>query len=496
MCSPLLALLLAPPLLTLQLDGRPVRFGAPLPATAVDAGLRLEGRGALQWRPLLAGPGGLVWCELAIVGPPGRVHVVAGGAGPHVDGRGPAFVRHERTRVLPHGDERVIEWHWADGSVDVQQRVVFTAAGELDGEHYVAGEARTVASPPPGARARAVLDLPRAWSTASGLMPPAGGGGETSKALRAHLRTVLPRLRELPGARGAGDYGRSGGVVTNLEFDTTLALLRCALGLGDEPSWARACRAARHLVDRDLDPHTGLPFAHGPGHRTGVPEGGHAWLQGLAWIALLTADDELLAAARNVGHALAAHPPTGTGRHERLRDHAWPLLELEALVRLAPDAAVARAADALAVTVARRFDPVARTFRFGEGELGGGVYFERGWLTGGLLVPALRAHLARRPDAALAARVDTAVAALRERVARGRGLPTHWRIARGVTFAEHREEGTAEAAFVLDAFAPAELQRLLRRGTVRAAVTALPSPDDPDLATQVSLLARTSWIWR
>jgi hypothetical protein len=81
-------------------------------------------------------------------------------------------------------------------------------------------------------------------------------------------------------------------------------------------------------------------------------------------------------------------------------------------------------------------------------------------------------------------------------VPRGRGLPTHWRVAGRETFAEHREEGTAEAAFLLEAFAPADLQRLLRRGTVRAALGELPSPDDPDLATQLSLLARCEWVWR
>jgi hypothetical protein len=495
---PALALVVAPALLTIALDGRPIRFGAPLPAAAVAAGLRLEGNGVLQWRrlPVGAPDATTVWVELAIVGPPGTVRIVAGGAHACPDGRGDAFVRAQKDVELAHGRERTVQWRWCDGSVDELRRLEVTAPCELDGERYAAGEWRSLASGAFAARSEVVVRLPRAWSVAIGAMPPCGAGGETTKALRAHVARLLPRLRELPGARGAGDYARADGVVTNLEFDTTLALVRCALGLGDVGAWSRACRSARHLVDRDLDPRTGLPFPHGAEHRGGVPEPGHAWLQGVLWVGLLAADDELIAAARGLGLAIAAHPPAGEGRHERLRDHGWPLLELEALLRVAPEPALARTADAYAASIARRFDATARTFRFGEGEVGGGVYLERGWLTGGLLLPALRAHLRRRPDARLAAHVDAVEQALLDRIGRGRGLPTHWRVAGRETFAEHREEGTAAAAFLLEALAPVDLQRLLRRSTVRAAVTAMPSPDDPDLATQLSLLARCEWPWR
>ena len=161
------------------------------------------------------------------------------------------------------------------------------------------------------------------------------------------------------------------------------------------------------------------------------------------------------------------------------------------------ESVVAAAADRLAVSIGRRFDASARTFRFGEGEVGGGVYFERGWLTGGLLLPALSAHLQRRPDQRLAECVATVRGMLLERLGRsGPGLPTHWRIAEGRCFAEHREEQTAEAAFLLEALPLADLQRLLRRAAVGRAVEGLPSPDDPDIATQLSLLARCGWVWR
>lgn len=493
------AVAIAPALLVVPLDGRPVRFGTCLPAAAVGSGLRLEGRGCLQWRRLPVGGADAdpIWVELAITGPPGTVRVCAGGAGPSPDGVGPVFVREVADETQPTGTLRRERWRWHDGSVDELTREVFAATVVADGETWQAGEARTRANPEFWRRAEVVCRLARPALAEAGWLPPVGGGGLATRDLRQHLATVLPRLVELPGERGAGDYARSGGVVTNLEFDTPLALLRCALGLGDPALFARAIRGARHLVDRDIEPRSGLPFAHGPDHRAAMPEPGHVWLQGLLFVGLATASDDLLIAAQNLARVLAASPPLGEGRQERLRDYGWPLLELEAVLAVASDRVVARAADRLAVSIGRRFDPGARTFRFGEGEVGGGVWFERGWLLGGLLLPALRAHLVRRPNQVLADQVDAAYAMLLDRLGKsGRGLPTHWRQANGQVFAEHREEGTAEAAFLLEGVLVKDLQRLLRRSSVRGAVRDLPSPDDPDLPTQVSLLARCQWVWR
>lgn len=485
-------------LLAVVLDGRPARFGTPVPAAAVAAGLRLEGQGVLQWRPLAAMPvdADPVWVEIAILGPRGTVRICAGGPGPTLGGSGPAFVREEDERAVVGGSEHALRWRWHDGTVDECVRTTFVLPTEVDGELFSPGEALSITSPDLDERALALLRLPRAHWSAIGLLPERAVGGALAQQVRADLQRVLPLLRELPGRRGAGDYARGGGVVTNLEYDTTLALLHCALALGDAPAFGRAVRAARHLRDRDLDPQTGLPFPHGQDHRCGVPEPGHAWLQGLLWCGLLTADDDHVASARAIGQALAAHPPRGAGTGERLREFAWPLLELEALLAAAPDPVVARAADRLARSIARRFDPVARTWRFGEGEVGGGVYFERAWLTAGILLPALRAHVRRTGDAELARQIAAATALLVDRIAAGRGLPTHWRTSRGVVFAEHRAAGTAEAACMLDALPPADLQRLLRKSTVRAGVTGFPLPDDPDLPTQVSLLARCQWLWR
>ncbi|MBL8752861.1 MAG: hypothetical protein JNK15_06125 [Planctomycetes bacterium] len=487
-----------PALLTIPLDGRPLRLGVPLPATAVAQGLRLEGKGRLQWRRLPIGGEGAdpVWVELALTGPPGVVKVFAGGAGP-CPGDGPVLRREVLDESLPDARVHTRRWHFHDGSVHECVRRVFPAATVWCGEPFAAGEASTAWNDGYAHGADAWCRLGRDLAEASGVLPHAGGGGATTKALRAHLRTVWPQLLELPGLRGAGDHGRSGGVVTNGEFDTSLALLNGALGLGEPELLLRARRAAVHLVDRDLDGRTGLPFPHGPEHRTGVPEPGHVWLSGLLRVGLLTADDELLQAAGALAGALAASPPLGEGKQERLRDYAWPLLELEAWLAVQPDPVAARAADRLAVAIARRWDATRATFVFGEGEVEPGVYLERGWLLGGLLLPALRAHLVRRPNTQLAERVAACEAKLLQRIgSHGQGLPTHWQSTVGEVFAVHREERTAAAAFLLDALPSDDLARLLRRATVRAAVKEMPSPDDPDLATQLTLLMRCRWVWR
>jgi hypothetical protein len=495
LCVPALPGLLTQGLLTVSLDGKPVRFGVPLPAAALAQGLRLQGGGALQWRRLPVG-GALadpVWVELAIVGATGSTRVIGGGAPESADGRGPAFVREEEEVLLPHGRERRVRWRWSDGSIDECARTELSVDTEIGGEVYTAGEARTVWTGAATTRADVVCALPRRLFEVVSLLP---SGGRSAAAVQKHLASLVPLLRELPGARGAGDFGRSGKVVTNLEFDTTLALLRAAVALRDEKAFAMAGRTAQHLRDRDLDPRSGLPFPHGLDHRTGVPAPGHAWLEGLLHVGLLRADDGHLAAARNMGLALAACPPMGEGRQELARDYAWPLLELEALLAIDPDPGIARAADRLATAIARRYDAQARTFRFGEGEVGDG-YLERGWITGGIVVPALQAHLRRVPNTEIAACVAAVQQALLDQIGRARpGLPTHWRCAGGRTFAEHREAHAAEAMLVLEAFEPADLRRLLRRETIGDSIAEVPAPDDPDLATKFSMVARCTWVWR
>ncbi|MBL9078541.1 MAG: hypothetical protein JNL08_13610 [Planctomycetes bacterium] len=482
-------------LCTLPLDGRPVRLGLPVPAAVVTRGLRASGGATLQWRRLPIGGAAPdpVWVELAVVGH-GRVAITAGGAGPHDSGSGPACVREALREESPHGPITVTRWRWCNGVVDERRRLQCTVPLSLDGEAFAVAEAVTTDGFDAVARAAVWCRLPRSLQSATGVLPPAGRLGEP---LRRELLAALPALRELPGRRGAGDYARSGGIVTNLEFDTTLAMLRCALASRDEAVLARALRSARHLLDHDLDPRSGLPFAHGPDHRSGSPEPGHCWLQGLLWLGCLAADDDLLAAARSLGGALAARPPTGSGRDERARDFAWPLLELEALLALEPTPELAAAADRLALAIAARHDPVAQTFRFGEGELGRGLYLERAWVTGGIVLPALRAHLRRRPDRRLAELVRGVEAALvRAITAAPQGVPLLWRTAGGESFGVVQACADARAVMLLAGLAPAELARFARRDGIAERLAGTIVPDDPDLATTWTMVARCEWVWR
>lgn len=499
--SMLLSLCLAP-LMTIPTDGRPVRLGITVAAEVLEDGLSLAGGGALQWRRLPVGrrdpaPDDPVWIELAIVAPRGAVRVMRGGAGPCADGRGPAFVLHSEERRLDYGSVRVQRWHWVDGTIDERVRTTFTSRTELHGEVYEVGEGLTRESRALAQRASFWCRRGRTHAVASGLLPTRSGGSGTTKAVRRHLGAVVRHLVEMRGRRGAGDFLRGDGEVTNLEFDTTLALLRCAVANSDARAWALALRAAGHLRDRDIDMGTGLPFVHGVAHRVAPPETGHVWLQGLMWVALLTADDDALCAARGIGRALAMRLPMGTGRNERLRDHAWPLLELEALQRIDPAVPVAQAADRLAASIEARFDANARTFRFGEGELGGGIYLERAWLTAGILLPALQSHLRRRTRRSLADKVRVVQRALDDVIGSGaRGLPTHWRLRNGKAEAVHYERGSARSSWLLEGLPDRTQARLLGRSSLRRAFGETPRLDHADLPTEFTLLARCRWVWR
>lgn len=488
----------AAPLLTVPVGDAPVRFGARLEAAAVRDGLSLAGRGALQWRRLpVPEADGHVWVELAIAAPPGKARVMRGGVGPAEQRRGAVYVYERDERRHEHGVEAHEVWRFCDGSEDERWRTVVAAPWHDGGEDYCPGEARTVERGRLATRAVPWCLAGEPWARDAGLLPPSGGIGRVARAARRQLLDAVAALRELPGARGAGDFGRSGGVVTNLEYDTGFVLLRCAVAGGGERALALAGRAARHLVDRDLDGNSGLPFVHGADHRLQAPETGHAWLRGLLWTGLVTADDDWIGVARQLGRAVASRPPIGVGPAERLREHACPLFELESLLAVAPEPGLARAADRLAESIALRFDPTMRTFRFGEGEVGGQVYFERAWLTAGLLLPALQLHLARRPMPALQRVCDDARAALCERVGGGgAGLPTHQRLFGAAVVAEHREVSTVQAAWLLDGIAPTARTGLLRRSGVLRALDVTLDPDDPDLPTTFTLLGRCEWPWR
>ncbi|MCA8973388.1 MAG: hypothetical protein KDC98_01635 [Planctomycetes bacterium] len=483
-------------LFTVGIDAGPVRFGVPLPAAAVARGLGLRGKGVLQWRRLPVGgeSSDPVWVEIAIDGAAHSATVVAGGGHACPAGSGPACAYTREETVVPYGREIVDRWAWRSGAVDERVRLQFEVATTLDDETYQVGETRTRWDDPAHRCGRiASLPPPRFWQQA-GVLPP---GGRLGKRIRRHLERVRATLTEMPGERGAGDFVRSGEVVTNLEFDTTLGLLRLALATGDRAILAQGIRAASHLRDRDIDRRSGLPFMHGPDHRIATPRAGHAWLQGLLLAGLLTADDSMIEAAKSIARGLAASEPRGTGGQERARDFAWPLLEIEALLAIDPDPVLAAAADRLAGAIDQRFDSRYHTWRFGEGELGDGIYLERGWITGGVVIPALRSHLARHRDREMAGHLEAAQRELLRRIGQGRaGLPILWRCAGGRTFQEHRVERDPRAMLMLEGIAAADLRRLFCREEMRDCTYEVPAVDDPDLATAFSIVARCSWIHR
>lgn len=481
-------------LFTLSCVDAPVRFGVALTEAEATRGLCVRS-GALSVRPLpLCSRDGLVWVEIAAVADGGRLRVELG-SGPSR----PAVETQESEAHDPFATSasRVAQtrWVYADGTTDERRVHEFVVDAEHRGERFAAGERLTDDSEGARRRCEAAVRLPRAFFERAGLLP---ANGTLGKRVRERLAEAARALVELPGLRGAGDYARSGGVVTNLEFDTTLALLRLALALGDDALLQRARRSALHLCDRDLDERTGLPFRHGPDHRASSPEPGHAWLQGLLWTGAVCADDRMLLCAQQIARGLAAMPSVAEGEGERARDYAWPLGELEAYLAWRSDPVVEAAADAMAAAIAVRYRPDLRTFCFGEGSyVEGAGYFERGWITGGVVLPALRAHLLRKPDRELQRAVDEATDCIVQRIGQGRGgMPTHWRALRGSVFAEHRAERDPKAILMLEALPLPELRKLVSRPHVQRAFDETPALDDVDLATSFTLVARCEWVYR
>ncbi len=477
----------------------PVRFGVPLPDAALRRGLRADGGARLQWRALQRRPDpvtGRTWVEVCLLGASARTRISVGGVPAAEDEGGDVVVR--RCAVHRDGDVEIerTEWHWRDGTVDWRERRLFSNATHHAGEAFAAGEACTVESEQLRQRVTRARIEPKWWRGA-GVLPP---GGRRSAQRRHDLVEIAKAMQSLPGLRGRGDYARSGGVVTNLEFDTVLGLVRMALAVGDPGLLMRAVDSARHLIDIDLHRGQGLPYRHGTTHRSAPPEAGHVWLSGLLLVGCVMADDSLVAAARTMALGLARQPARvqrDGAATDRARDVGWPLLEMEAWLRFEPHPVVARAADALAADVRSRFDARAAVFRFGEGERRRGVYEERAWLTGGILLPALRAHLRRRPDPGLREQHDRAKRRLLRVLTDGRpGLPVRYWVADGATRGQVRLRRVPELFLLLEGLDAQQLDRVLARSAVRRSLAGVPDRDHPDLATHWSMVARCEWVLR
>lgn len=476
----------------------PLRFGVPLPAKALSQGLRLEStNGArLQWRPLQAGQDpetGRIWVELCITGARGTSRVLAGGRAATVGDDGPVVCRSLERRVTEECTTWTESWVWHDGKRDSLVRTIFRQRHLQDAtERFDPGEGFTTWSA--GFLERCLgagIDL-RLWRVAR-VLP---GSGAWARSYRERLVEVAGSLAEAPGLRGRGDYERSGGVLTNLEFDTTHGFARLGLASGERSLLARAWRSALHLVDMDLDARTGLAFQHGRDHRSGSPDPGHTWLQGLLLTGCLFADRQLIANARRMAVGIATHPVSRSGRRDRLRDQGWPLLELESWLRFEDNLEVRRAADAIAHGLKERWDEVNQVVRFGEGRHRG-VYQLRVWLAGGVLLPALRRHLARSRDAG----IRQIVVALERRIHRlvrsGRpGIPTQCWLRNGEVLRDARSKQEPACFMVLEGLTPQALKPLLGRQLVTGALTDTPAKGHVDLPTAFSIVARCDWVYR
>lgn len=482
----------------------PVRFGIPVDVRVLERGLRLDaGRAAqLQWSPLVTDApaiGEQLWIEVVVSGVSGRARLLLGGAPPSAQDAGPVC---RVTTEQPHetaAELRRTTWSYADGSVDTRERRVLLEVDETASERRFAGEAIRRESEALIERRLRVRFEASFWRE-RGVLPRADGSG---RELREALREAVARLPRAPGERGRGDYlrGPQGETVTNQEFDTTLAFARLALADDDPALLRRARECAWHLVDVDLDRRSGLPHRHGAEHREAAPELGHVWTSGALLVAMLCADgelrDEVLGIVRSLAARVRAREPR-SGPADRMRDEAWPLFELESALRVVDAAPVRAACDGLVASIVARWDPGLRSFRYGEGETRGGeLVRDRVWVTAGILLPALRLHVARRPSREIDAILDAVGRAILELQLDGRsGIALQvMRSARG-PFDAARVAGAAEAVLLLDGLLPKDRGRVLARAGLRRALDDVLSHEHDDLATRFSIIGRCEWVMR
>jgi hypothetical protein len=496
-----LTIAIAQVLLTCQAPGpQPLRFGFPLPAKALERGLRVSGPPgvALQWRRLQRRPDrvtGRVWVELCLVAPPtigrSRVRILAGGRGPVDPAKGTVVRREVEIDMADGTREETVRRHWRTGVVDEVRHITFASSQEFDGETFSAGENLT-------------LGLDAAWFTRSGITPStwrrAGvlpKGGALGREYRRRLLRVVRRLPELRTLRDRGDYRRSKDVMTNLEFDTSLVFGRLGLAHGDLDLLARALRSAVHSADHDLDQRTSLLHRHGLGHQTGPPDPGHTWLRGILLAGCLAAEDRLIGAARRIARGLARHPAMGEGRDDLVREVGWPLAEMEAWLRFEDDREVAGAVASLIAGLRRRFDKRHRVFRFGEGERSKGVYEAPLWVTAGSLMPGLRAYVARTKDREIRDILRRMERGLANLIRVGKpGIPVRAWMAGGKVLRHARVSSSPSVFMLLEGLNPSDLRRCLSRRLVSSALGKVPAFDDPDLPTSFTIVGRCAWIYR
>ncbi|MGE0141793.1 MAG: hypothetical protein AB7I19_01880 [Planctomycetota bacterium] len=490
----------------IEVDGpQVVRFGLPIDPIVLERGLRLEGdRGAeLEWSLLLEVPpthGDLIWIEVVIVGHDGPGKLRIGGVSPSLPQQRRLCREVTVANAVAGAKVTGTRWEFVDGAILERSRLRLS----VDAGEHLAGDVQSHESEGLPERTTRVRIAQDHW-VRCGILPRQDGSGAR---LRASLLDALRHLPRAPGPRGRGDHlrrrqseGADEATVTNNEFDTALAFVRLGLLSGDPLLLTKARECAWHLCDIDLDARSGLPCRHGRDHRSAPPETGHVWVHGSLLTALCFADRELLREVLGVATALAARvraAERAQGSFDRLRDEAWPLLELEAVLHMVHLPPIATACDELASRIDARFDPALRTWRYGEGETRGHtIYKDRIWQTLGILVPALQAHAHRTgrfdpSDRAAALSKDYAALALDG----GDRVPLSVMRAGDDLFGEVGAIDAAEITLLLDGL-PAPLRaRLVKRGPFRRAMDRMLDREASDLATRATIVGRSELVLR
>lgn len=491
----------------------PMRFGLPLPRDAIARGLRLRPSGVrLQWSVLQAHPGegtGPLWVEVAVSGHRSgqRLRLTSDGvATPSAAGGSGAVVERSHDEA-----EGIRTWRWraADGALLCRDRILRRPRSPGDAADAAVGGTwqtewqgsvldRCVAERCGAAWWR------RAFDGCAQLAPLPRRDRGMAVELRAALVASWRSMPMAPGAEGRGDYLRLGDDgeprVTNLEYDTTLGLLRLALHQGDREALRRAHAAATHLIDQDIDVSSGLPFRHGRGHRTARPETGHCWIRGLLWTGCVFADRVMIDAALEIARSLARRVLSGRESVEFGRDLGTPLLELEAALAFSDEAGLLQACDALADGLLGRWDDALGVFRFPEGETAKGrVYRDPAWQTAGCVVPGLRAHVARTGSSRVQRVLERIEQRLLSLLRSGQpGIVSSYAVGlrRGEVFGVARQEASPTSVLLLEGLSARGRARVLRRRSVRRALEQSLDASSDRLATEWSMLARCAWVWQ
>ena len=350
------------------------------------------------------------------------------------------------------------------------------------------GRGSTVVVLPP-ARLLDALGLPRPLRAIKGV--------ERLRRRLGRAITELSRRRSVAFERGRDHEGEL--VFGHHEFDLAFGLAAWAICERDAKAWALGLRIAEQTLccNRSRRWHSSakgrrLPVRHGRAAGIGAVDCGHVFLQGVVVLAFASGDrllvEEVIAALDELVELVAQELP----RVERLRELAWPLLNLETGRRFVERGVWTSCVDKVLARLRSEVDVARGGFvLLGEHDTGYGRRRLDAWLSAGLLLPAL--ELSSAPLAkALRRQLAKALAALPWR--RG-GLATHWLHDDARSWRPSSRSPPWAMAFLLEGFA--RIPRLAGRFRSARSRVAHELPDPRwDEATRLALCLRQAWIVR